>query len=169
MASATSKLSPNATLCSNSIVQKIVPWSSGCFYKAYFEDNPTDEQLVFEKDKLDNFVNKKGHASDILWYRSVFHQRFQNRFKTSFKEIHEMHLDYTKAQHTRLDAQFDYLEFLYKSDLKPLAQTTLDRFCTTYVNPIGSPHERVEEIRWRISKKSLPLTTEKCLPYVSSP
>ena len=160
LASVNSSLSPKNTLCQHFIVKQLLHWNSGCVYKAYFMDAPSQELILDEQARLKKFSERGGVAADILWYRSVFHQRFQNELRTSFQDIHEMHQRYTRAQHIRIDFQTAYLDFLVRSDLIPLAQTTLDEYCTTYIEPHRA--DLVTEIKWRLSRRNLDLSLDTC-------
>lgn len=160
LASAASKLAPGDKLCEQQLLRAVAPWSSGCFYTAYFQDDPSLEQLAEEKVRLDRFAENNGFASDVLWYRSVFHQKYQQQFRTSFEDIHKMQLRYTQAQHRRLDLQIQYLEFLRQSELLPLAQSTLDRFCQIYVP--GKRPDFTDELEWRLRDAKLPLSLAVC-------
>lgn len=156
----TSTLNPGNTFCQTEGVRHLAPWTSGCIYQAYFEKSPSKDSILYEQKKLAYFAERGGVAADVLWYRSVFHQRFQNELRTPFQDIHEMHLQYTRAQHIRIDLQMNYLQFLLERDLAPLAQTTLDEYCETYI-----PHKRsdlLEEINWRLGRRGLALSSASC-------
>jgi len=157
LGSATSSIGRNLELCENRLVKPLVHWSSGCQFRAYFSLDPVPQKtLEYEQSLLEKFSLRNGLAADVLWYRSVFHQKFQHRLKTSFEEIHQMHLRYTQAQHRRVDLQLDYIRFLEYSDLLPLAQSALDDYCRNYVN----------KARGTISKQLKLMSTE--LQLVSS-
>lgn len=165
-ASKASPLNPNSELCVNKALRIIAPWSSGCFYKAYFQDQPADPLVRAEQKMLARFAERGGVAADVLWYRSVFHQRFQNQLRTPFQSIHKMHLAYTKAQHIRIDLQVKYWEFLVKNDLRPLAQSTLNTYCDTYVELYRE--DIVDEINGRLAASGLPLSGEHCTARLES-
>ncbi|GHA06049.1 hypothetical protein GCM10008090_14610 [Arenicella chitinivorans] len=162
----TSALSPNNEFCKKPTVKRLAPWTAGCVYQAYFEQNPALETVLDEANRLANFAQRNGKAADVLWYRSVFHQRFQNELRTSYQDIHGMHLQYTRAQHIRIDLQMNYLQFLLERDLAPLAQATLDKYCATYIPQ--NRRDLIEEINWRIDRRGLKLSSTKCEARVGS-
>jgi hypothetical protein len=160
LVSSNSSLSNREDRCDSEFIKSITHWSSACFYTAFFQQKPTEAQLLEEKNRLDQFAERGGLAADVLWYRAKFHQRFQNKFHTPFQDIHEMHLAYTNAQHIRIDLQIDYLAFLHENDLIPLGQQTLNQYCKTYIRP---PRKNlIEEIKIRIENRDLPFSTDYC-------
>ncbi|MEM7358541.1 MAG: hypothetical protein AAF431_05570 [Pseudomonadota bacterium] len=167
IASSTSKLMPGQNLCENKLVSAAAPWSSGCFYQAYFADNPSPELIVKERVLLEKFVGNNGVASDVLWYRSVFHQKFRLKLRTSYQNIHAMHQRYTQADHKRIDLQVQYLTFLVRSDLVPLAQSTLDEYCTAFIP--ANRRDLTKEIEWRLREGRLPLSLDSCVTKTSQP
>ena len=163
----TAEIGKNSNPCEIELLKKIAPWASGCFYTALFNNQTaTQEQINFEKQMLDRFVEKEGASQQILWYRSKFYQRYRSIFRTNFQQLHFMHQDYTRAEHTKLAIQVDYLLFLVKHDLQPLAQKTINKFCTTYVPRNRS--DLVDELEWRLKQQSLLLSLEQCRMITSS-
>ena len=153
--------------CENELIKKMAPWASGCFYTTLFNDKPASrEQIDFEKQMLDRFVEKDGVSPQILLYRSKFHQKYRSVYRTNFQELHFMHADYTKAEHIKLANQVDYWHFLYKHDLKPLAQKTINEFCTVYISENRS--DLVDELEWRLEQRNLLLSLQQCRMITSS-
>ena len=149
------------TACSNKIIESIVPWDAGCFYTAFFEENSTDDRLIFEQSKLKEFTSKRGVNSEILWYRLKFHQKYQNKFRSSFEDIHNMYLDYIKSEHFQIIRHVDYLGFLRDMDLIPLSQTTLNHYCDTYIR--DKRKDLALELKRLITKYNIPVSTAHCM------
>jgi hypothetical protein len=107
--------------CTTAVLRSVAPWSSGCFYTALFQDTTvSQEQIDFEKSMLDRFSKKQGTSPKVLWYRSKFYQKYRLRFRANFQDLHYLHADYTRAEHTKLGSQVDYLRFLIRMTSSPL-------------------------------------------------
>ena len=162
IAAMTISISPDKNICTNKLMRFIAPWSSACFYTAYYQEDGEahSDQLMIEKETLEKFVDQGGVAADILWYRSKLNQKHQLLFRTSFQDLHEMHNDYTRSDHFRIDKQADYLQFLQVNDLLPLAQETLDEFCKVYI-PLHRD-DLIEKFKSVLSDNNIPLSMERC-------
>jgi hypothetical protein len=154
----------NGGVCNTLIPHDIIPWSAGCFYKQAGSSNNENKQaeIDFEKKMLDRFNEKNGVNTEILWYRLEFHIKHQNHYQLSFQDLHQMYSDYTRSQHIKLDRQVAYLGFLLKADLTPLAQSTLNDFCDTYLIRERRREAVSKEFEWRLKQQKLPLNLEHC-------
>lgn len=153
--------------CTEGLLATLAPWSAGCFYHAYYsQEEVSRETLEFEKRMLDRFVKKGGVATDILWYRFKFHQKYQALFQVNFQELHLIHQDYTKSEHIKLENQAEYWHFLHVNGLASLAQQTLNEYCDTYVP--GHRDDLVDEISWRLERRSVGLNLDYCRTITAS-
>jgi len=152
----------NDNCSQNSLISHIVPWTAGCFYSALYEktEQLTKKKLDAESGLLEEFVKRGGVAPDILRYRFLLHQKYQNYFRSSFQVLHGMHNDYTRSNHHRIDHQVEYLKFLQLSDLMPLAQLTLNDYCATYI--LQRRDDIVENISENLALAKIPLSLDSC-------
>ena len=119
--------------CTITAFNSLLTWDSGCFYSAYFNKNPTLQQVEFEHQKLTTFKEKGGVVQHVVWYRSIFYQRFKDRFNISYDELDEMHKDFTKTNPTRTRSQVDYIKYLKLNNEHQRAQIILDYYCTDFI------------------------------------
>jgi len=159
--SLTKSVSEEGNLCSYKAINTAAPWSSGCFYKAYYtSDNISDEELNSEAHRLAEFAENGGMPADIHLYRIQLHMRYQERLRTNFQDLHNLYLNYTKAEQRNLIFQIEYLGFLYANQLESLAQNTLNQYCDTYI--VKGRVARVDEIKQGLTINQIPLDTSSC-------
>jgi len=167
IASLTRDVSEESNWCSYQTIKAAAPWTSGCFYMAYYSnDTVSDKQLGDEVKQLSSFAKKGGMAADIHLYKLQLHIKHQTRLKANFQDIHTLYLNYTKAEHHNIKIQTEYLHFLHLNQLGGLAQTTLDKYCDKYL--FRGRVDIVDEMKWRLAEKQVPANLTRCYDVANS-
>jgi len=147
--------------CLSKIYTNLLHWSSGCFYSNNIETHKSEESIIkLEAKMLQRYIRNQGVSPEILWYNSKFHQRNRVLFKNNFQDLHRMHQAYTRSEHTDMKRQIDYWQYLVRHDLVPLAQSTLNQYCKTYI-----PNHRrdiVESIQSYLKLTQIDLSLKEC-------
>lgn len=157
------QIDQNTEICKMAIGRYVISWASGCFYS---KDNLTnygnysEKELIRQYELLNSFTKRGGFEPEILWHKLKFSQKHQMLLKLNFQSIHEDYLRYRKSEHTDLTRQINYLNFLVKNQLTPLAQDTLDSYCDTYLPSYKI--EVVEQLEKAFNELELPLKSEYC-------
>jgi hypothetical protein len=126
---------PNRNTCSYSSLNRILAWSSGCFYTAYFLRSSSPQQLDFEHEKLTIFHKRGGAAKHIRWYRSVFYRKFNGHFKLSSLELLKVHQEYIKVSPNSISEVVSLLKYLTLNNSPDIAQQWLNDYCRIYILP----------------------------------
>lgn len=142
-------------------LNSLIPWDSGCFYSAFFKKEPPIDQIKYEHHKLTVFKKNGGVAQHILWYRSIFYQRFRDFFNTSYDLIDEMHKDFTKVKPTRTSSQVAYLNYLTINGEKNRAQKFLNYYCENHV-PIHRASRVVDRLTRQFNELRLNYSLNVC-------
>lgn len=129
---------PNRNTCSYSSLNRILTWSSGCFYTAYFLPSSSPKQLDFEHEKLTIFHKRGGAAKHIRWYRSVFYRKFNGHFKLSSLELLKVHQEYIKVSPNSISEVVSLLKYLTLNNSPDIAQQWLNDYCRIYISPNNS-------------------------------
>lgn len=151
---------PNSTTCDNPLIAALAPWDSGCFYQAVYLDAATAGQVNYEKHKLDVFMRKGGFSHSVLWYRSIFFQKYREFLDLDYSDIHRAHWDYTRADPSRADIQIVYLSYLTSNELTGLAQQSLDQYCETYLDQRRD--YLIPAMREVMQEKGVELSLQRC-------
>jgi hypothetical protein len=130
---------PNKAVCSYPHLNRVLPWSSGCFYSAYFLQGATTEQLEFEHKKLTAFHSRGGVATRVRWYRSAFYRKFNGRFNLSPLELLQIHKEYIEVSPNSIAEVVSWLQYFTDNDSPDIAQNWLYEYCHTYISP-NSPY-----------------------------
>lgn len=151
---------PKRPACDQEVANLFLAWDSGCFYNAYFVESPSLEQLYYEHQMLTRFNNKGGIVQHVLWYRSVFYQRFRNQFPNEIDALDDMHQEFIRSNPRAISAKISYLLFLVDQNESLRAQSDLEGYCLAYI-PSSLPN-LTEEFYQISRKRGLMLDFKKC-------
>jgi len=155
---------PRSKTCMSKRLNSFLPWDSGCFYSAFFEKEPSLQQIEYEHEKLSRFVDNGGIVQHVLWYRSVFYQRFRSHFDISYEDLDQMHKRFTESNPTRAASQIHYLSYLSTAGEKNRGQEILDHYCRVYI-PRNFVNE-VNNIGEMMALANLDYSMETCFDKV---
>jgi hypothetical protein len=111
----------------------MLPRTAGCYYQAYFQKNPSVQQLEFERKRLNKYVSSGGAVRHILWYRSVFHQRFDEQDEHTAKKLEAIHRAFTQSAPSDIRQQVSYFIFVKKHYGIEASQRAFDYYCKNYI------------------------------------
>jgi len=148
--------------CPTKAFNSFIPWDSGCFYSALFEDFPTVTQVNYEHEKLNTFYEKGGVAQHLLLYRSIFYRRFKDNFNNvDYDLLEKMHKEFTYANSAQLDTQVSYVNYLYAYNEHIRAQDYIDYYCHHYV-PVNKKEYVYKTLFSRFEELELKLSLQAC-------
>jgi len=147
--------------CPTKAFNRFIPWDSGCFYSALFEESPTVAQVNYEHQKLSVFHEKGGVAQHLLLYRSIFYRRFKDHFNIGYDSLEKMHKEYTFAKSADLDTQASFVNYLFASGEHKRAQNYIDYYCQYYV-PAHVAKYVSETLYAEFNKLKLDLSLQTC-------
>jgi hypothetical protein len=133
LAGSTSELNGNSWVCQNTKTRAMLPRTAGCYYQAYFQKTPSAQQLEFEQKRLERYVSSGGAVRHILWYRSVFYQRFKAEIGHSAKELDDIHRAFSRAAPSDIRQQVSYFLFVRENYGIEASQDAFDYYCKTYI------------------------------------
>jgi hypothetical protein len=133
LAGSASMLNGSSWICQNTKARAMLPRTAGCYYQAYFQKDPSTQQLEFERKRLKKYVSSGGAVRHILWYRSVFHQRFKEQSGNSARELEAIHRTFTRAAPSDIKQQVSYFLFVRENYGIEASQDAFDYYCKNYI------------------------------------
>ena len=133
LTTASSKFKKNNPFCDAFPIKSILPLGAGCHYTVVFQKSAGADEIVYEKLKLDAFVQAGYYDPHIHWYKKKFDTRYRDIFDYSIDHLDQAHWSYIQLDPTDVDEHIRHVSFLVTQDQPQLAQRNVDEYCRRFI------------------------------------